>query len=468
MRLRSAICTVLLICVGITPVGSAESSQAEERFDVVVYGATPGGIAAAVAAARRDSGLRIALVTPYQRVGGMITNGLTHPDFRTFEARTGLFRELNNRVLQYFVSKYGADSDQVKDSLLGTHAGPEVNFKAFSNMLDLPGITLQTNYRLKQASVQSQRIAKICLVHSPDGEERCISGRYFVDASYEGDLLAAAGVEYSVGRESRGQYGESLAPEKADGQVQGYNFRLTMTNRPANRVSVPKPPGYKPEDYAGLVELLEGGEVKRIFGDPLGGLPGGIYKRQTPKLPNGKRDINDVSHSNVRLSLPNINSAWPDGDHATRQAIFAQHIRHNIGMLFFLQNDPSVPKRFAEEAREWGLCRDELEQTAHLPEQLYVREARRMKGRYVFTQNDVERAANTNHARAVFQPDSIAMGDYGPNCHGTYHEGPLFGGRHTGEFYKRCAPYQIPFAALLPKDIENLVVPVACSSSHVG
>ena len=153
---------------------------------------------------------------------------------------------------------------------------------------------------------------------------------------------------------------------------------------------------------------------------------------------------------------------------ATRQQIFAEHLRHNVGMLYFLQNDKFVPKQFQGESRGWGLCRDELTFNQHLPEQLYVREARRMVGKYVFTQRDVERAPNTGHARAVFQKNAIAMGDYGPNCHGTFHEGPLFGGRHTGEFYQRAAPYQIPYGVILPKEFSNLAVPVACSSSHVG
>lgn len=468
MRSWIAICAAIVLLVGAFQDDYASASETPERFVLTIYGATPGGIATAVSAARRDGGLRILLVTPYRRVGGMITNGLTHPDFRTFEARTGLFRELNARVLKHFEASYGPDSQQVKDSLFGSHAGPEVNYRAFSQMLDLPGITLRTECRLKSARVENRQVVSIELEHIPSGEMRNVESRYFVDATYEGDLMAAAGVAYAVGRESQEQYGESLAPEVADSQLQGYNFRLTMTDDPTNSVPVPEPNGYNPEDYTGLVDLLNSGAVKRIFGDPLGGLPGGIYKRQTPKLPNAKRDINDVSHSNVRLSLPNINNGWPEGDHETRQAIFDEHVRHNIGMLYFLQNDPSVPKRFADDAKAWGLCRDELTETHHLPEQLYVREARRMVGRYVFTQRDVERAEGTNHSRAVFQPDSIAMGDYGPNCHGTYHEGPLFGGRHTGEFYKRSAPYQIPYDTLLPKELDNLAVPVACSSSHVG
>ena len=241
-----------------------------------------------------------------------------------------------------------------------------------------------------------------------------------------------------------------------------------MTDRAENRAPVPKPDGYLREEYLPLLRLLRNGTIKRVFGDPYRNLPGGIYKRQTPKLPNGKRDINDVSHSPVRLSLPNLNRDWPEGDAETRKRIFDEHVRHNVGMLYFLQHDKAIPEAIQKDALQWGLCKDEFTDNHHLPEQLYVREALRMIGLYVFTQHDTERIPGTSDARAVFQPDAIAMGDYGPNCHGTFHEGPIIGGKHTGEFYQRAAPYQIPYGTLLPKTIDNLAVPVACSASHVG
>ena len=450
--------------------GFAEVTHAADvihKTDVVIYGATPGGIAAAIPLARRNPKWKIALVTPYKRVGGMITNGLTHPDFRTFEARTGLFRELNQRVEQYYSDKFGPNSQQVKDSLRGTHAGPEVNHIIFREMIDaLPGITVYPEHRLTSVTILNRRIAAVDFAHQK--KSVTITGRYFIDATYEGDLLAQAGVEYRVGREGQNEYGESLAPKTADDQLQGYNFRLTMTDVPANQAPVPKPDGYNRNDYLDLLTLIETGKLKLIFGDPYKGLKGGIYKRQTPKLPNGKRDINDVSRSIVRLSLPHLNNDWPDGDEATRERIFNEHVRHNVGMLYFLQHDEAVPEKFRKEAISWGLCKDELVFNNHLPEQLYVREGRRMVGRYVFTQKDTERKPGVSHSRAVFHADAIAMGDYGPNCHGTNHEGPTIGGRHTGEFYQRAAPYQIPYGTLLPKELDNLAVPVACSSSHVG
>ncbi|MEM6366011.1 MAG: FAD-dependent oxidoreductase [Planctomycetota bacterium] len=456
--------TAFCLLVWLAPLVSASS----QKFDVVVYGATPAGIATAVSAARRDPGLTIALVSPYRRVGGMITNGLTHPDFRTFEARTGLLRELNQRVVRHFRQHDSESSQSVKDSLMGTHAGPEVNYVCLRAMIDeQPGITILTSHQLIKCQADKRRIRSITLQFG-SANRQTLGAEYFVDATYEGDLIAAAGLPFRIGREGRDEYGESLAPQQPDDQLQGYNFRLTMTDSAENKVPVPKPTGYQRSDYLSLLELLSSGRLQRIFGDPYRNMPGGIYKRQTPKLPNGKRDINDVSHSIVRLSLPHQNNGWPEGDQATRRRLFDLHMRHNVGMLWFLQNDEAVPDRFQQEARSWGLCRDELTATEHLPEQLYVREGRRLVGRYVFKQSDTQRKPGTGHARAVFQPDAIAMGDYGPNCHGTNHVGPTIGGRHTGEFYQKAAPYQIPLGTILPESIDNLAVPVACSSSHVG
>lgn len=451
---------LLLGCFLSTQVVRAEVVETE----VLVYGGTPAGIAASLAAAK--GGHSVQLVEPYSYVGGMATNGLTHPDFHSFEALTGTFLELNRRVLRYYAETYGEDSPQVLDSFRGTHAEPKVNRRILEAMLaEHPEITIRTRTRLLNTEVETEgETSRIIAARfeQAEGDPITIQARVFIDATYEGDLMAASGVPYRVGREGRDTYGESLAPEEPDEQVQGYNFRLTMTQVPENRVGPLKPPGYQREDYEELVPLLEDGTVKAVF---LGGA-GGIYKKQTPGLPNGEEDINDISRWTVRLSLPDINDAWPDGDLATRQRIFDEHLRHNVGTLYFLQTDPSVPKAFQEEALRWGFCRNEYPENGHLPEQLYVREARRMIGRYIFNEQDTDHAPGDS--RGIFQAESIAAGDYGLNCHGTGHEGPRFGGQHTGEFYKATPPYQIPYGVLLPEHCANLLVPVAVSASHVG
>ncbi len=462
-----------------------------QDYDVLIYGATPGGIAAAVAAAK-DGG-RVLLVEPTRRIGGLVTNGLSHTDHRTYESLSGSFLDFTKRVERHYRETYGADSVQVKESRHGTHAEPKVNLRIFEEMLaEHPRITLRKQWELEGVKSSSNadgevaaswRALEVALFADADGKYHSIPAHYFIDASYEGDLMAAARVAFRVGREGGEEFGESLAPDQPDDQLQGYNFRLMATKDAANRVTPKKPAGYRREDYTGVLPLLENGQITAIFGHNRTN----IYKEQVPALPNGKNDINDQSGGLVRLSLPGENDGWPEGDSGfaarvvqggavapfsrtglkqSRQRIFDEHLLWNVGLLYFLQNDDAVPTAYREEAREWGWCKDEFTENGGLPEQLYVREGRRMEGQYVFSERDTDAAPDD--ARSVLHKDAIAMGDYGPNCHGTAHQGTRFVGKHTGEFYKRVAPYQIPYGVLLPKNFENLLVPVAASSTHVG
>lgn len=430
------------------------------KADVIIYGATPAGIAAALSAG--ENAQSVLLIEPTTRIGGLVTNGLSHTDFRTFEGITGTFLKFSQRIERYYAEKYGPDSPQAKGHFRGTHAEPHVNLLIFKQMLaEQKSVKVMLATRLISVKTSGNKIVSARFETKGKNNPQ-IQAQIWIDATYEGDLFARAGVPYRVGRESKKEYNESLAPETADNKVQGYNFRLIMTKTAKNRVMPTTPKGYRREDFLPLLDLLKKGRFKSVFCYP----SGGIYKAHIPTLPNGKYDINDVSRGLVRLSLPQINDAWPEGDSATREKIFGEHIRHNLGMLYFLQNDKAVPERFQKEARQWGWCKDEFIENGHVPVQLYVREGRRMVGQYIFTENDTNHAKDD--ARAVLHRDAIAMGDYGPNCHGTDHIGSRFGGKHTGEFYKRVPPYQIPYGVLVPRKVENLLVPVACSSSHVG
>jgi hypothetical protein len=437
-------------------------AQTMAKTEVLIYRATPAGISAAIAAA--TEGHEVLLVEPTNRIGGLVTSGLSHTDFHSRESLSGAFLDFARRVQKHYGITYGPDSQQLKDCDGGVFAEPKVNLAVFEQMLaEWPRIRVLHQHVLKSVEMNSagSRIQSATFTDA-NGAEVTINAKVVIDASYEGDLMAMAGVPWKAGREGQGEYGETLAPEEPDDQLQAYNFRFIMTQDPANRITPQAPAGYRREDFADVLVALESGQIDKIFDYPRRC----IFKAHQPPLPNGKYDINDVSGGLVRLSLPRQNLTWPDGTVNERQQIYTEHLRDQVGLLYFLQNDEAVPAKFRREAQQWGWCRDEFIDTNHLPPQLYVREARRMIGRRVFTQRDSEHAPGD--ARAFLHPDSIAMGDYGNNCHGTYHEGPRFGGKHSGEFYNPVPPYQIPYGVLLPNDVENLLVPTAASSTHVG
>lgn len=453
-----------LVCLATTFSGAALRA---EQVDIVIYGATPAGIAAALAAAK--GGRSVLLAEPTIRIGGMATNGLQHPDFRAFESLTGTFWEYNQRTLAYYTKTYGANSPQVKDTFRGTHAEPKVSLMLFQQMLaEHPSIAVKTQWILVDAYTRGptgDRTVRAAKFRDAAGKFHLVEAKLFIDGSYEGDLLAAAQVPYRIGVESRDEYGESAAPVDGSSELQGYNFRFVMTQDPTIRVPVAAPKGYRREEFLPLLDLIASGKIKRAFGGYRE--TDNLVKAQIPVLPNKKHDINDVSSGFVRLSLPGEQLMWPEGDAATRQQIFDEHLRWNVGLIYFAQNDPSVPEKFRQEAQTWGWCRDEFVETGGIPPQIYVREARRMVGLHIFTQRDTRHAEND--ARAVLHRDAIAMGDYGHSSHGVRHEGSRFGGKRFGEgLAVTYAPYQVPYGTIVPKDVRNLLAPVAASASHVG
>ncbi len=448
---------------------SSSTAFAEEtKCDVLVYGATPGGIAAAVSAAK--GGQDVLLVEPTTRIGGMVTCGLSYSDFRSFESLSGFFLDFSNRVEQHYRIQYGADSAQLKDCFRGTHGEPSVNLLILEQMLaEHSSIKV-----LKQSPIESVALDSMVLgrqkirsvtVRSQTGALRELFASVFIDGSYEGDLMALAGEAFHVGRESRAQYGEPLAGNErgeADGQVQGYNLRLIMTEVESNKIMPEAPQGYNRDDFTAALAHFESKRIQRVFSDG----HDGIYRAHLPNLPNGKADINDTPKAPIRLSMPDINDAYPQGDATTRAEIVRQHYYYNIGLLYFLQNDPAVPEAIRTDARRFGWCKDEFQETRGIPPQLYIREARRLIGQHVFTGRDT--AQLNGDARAILHTDSIATGDYIHNCHGTGRVGSRFEGQHVGEFYKVIQPFQVPYGVIVPQKCENLLVPVACSASHFG
>lgn len=443
-RLIRVVVASLVFCC-FTPNVSADPAT-NKQTGVLVYGATPGGIAAAVSAAK--GGRSVMLIEPTDRIGGLVTSGLSYSDFRSFEALTGFFFEFTQRV----------------------QADYEVNLRVFEAMLaEHRNIKVIPRHRLTDVETTElvrgrRRIVSASFVDAKK-KPHTIRAGVFIDASYEGDLMAAAGEPFHVGRESRDQYGEPRAGNErgeADGQVQGYNLRLIMTTIESNQRPTPRPDGYDRADFAAVLPIYESGKLKKVFAADRSG----IFRAHLPLMPNGKTDVNDTPHAPVRLSMPDINDAYPNGDAKTRARIVRQHVYYTIGLLYFLQTDDAVPRNIREDARRWALCRDEFPETNGISPKLYIREARRMVGQHVFTEDDTRQM--DGDARAVLHRDSIAAADYVHNCHGTGRDGSRFDGRHCGEFYKPVPPYQIPYGVIVPAKSENLLVPVACSASHFG
>jgi hypothetical protein len=240
------------------------------EIDVLVYGATPGGIAAAVSAAK--GGQEVLLVEPTDRVGGLLTCGLSNSDFRSFESLSGFFWDFSQRVKADYVGHFGDESAQVKDSFFGTHGEPSVNLRVLNEMLaEYPNLRVAKQLILQELKFgpfqRGRRKILSAVFHTPVGEAAPHTARLFIDGTYEGDLMAIAGESYHVGREARDQYNEPLAGDEngfADGQVQGYNLRLIMTRERSNRQEVTAPEGYNREDFVGALRHFRSGELYRL------------------------------------------------------------------------------------------------------------------------------------------------------------------------------------------------------------
>jgi hypothetical protein len=450
---------------------------------VVVYGATPAGIIAAIAASRENKS--VVLLEPGKQLGGMITGGLCATDTGNRAAIGGYSREFFDRVRDYYVKKYGPNSEQVKDCSDGFRPEPHVAKIIFQQMLSTT--TVQVIYNAQCTGVRvlpkapKSRPGRLALLTAT----RVYHADVFIDATYEGDLMAKVGVAYTVGREGRTQYNESLAgvqeyskfhqfpvkvspfdqsgkllplvqtgpagkPGQGDKKVQAYNFRLCLTQKPDLRLPFPKPGSYDPKRYELLARYLEKRpDVK--FGQLCNPV----------KLPNGKTDTNN----NGPISTDHIGANWdyPDSDAATRKRIYEDHVEYTKGFFWFLANDPRVPKKLQAEVNTWGLSKGEHVDNGGWPRQLYIREARRMVGDFVMTQHDI--------MTDRIKKDSVGLGSYNADSHHVQRVVTADGNViNEGDFQVRVEPYAIPYRVLLPKEKEcpNLLVPVCVSSSHVA
>ena len=469
----------LLLALGLLLL--ARPAQAAEA-DVIVYGATPGGFCAAIAAARE--GAKVVLLEPTAHVGGVNTGGLSFSDSNQTVRSTllGLFEEWHQRVAADYAAR-GVKLPYdvaVKDNSVWTYE-PHVAARVTDAMLKEAGVSVLTKQILEGVEKAG---AKIVGLRTSGGMH---TAKVFIDATYEGDLMARAGVVWHLGRESRDEFGESYAGRqypKAKMAINGfdanglplpfitsvrpgddqageetvmvYSFRLCLTKNPANRVPFPEPQTYDPARF----EL-----IRRYFQKyPNAPLPWDLYP-----LPGDKFDANNGIGKMFSMGLVGEANGWCASDPKGRAALWEKHKQYTLEFYKFLTTDEAVPAKIRATMAELGLCRDEFPETEHWSPQLYVREGRRMDGRHMLTQKDVLEDQKKDDAIAIssFPIDShdcrrIALPD------GVINEGTIFPVRMPGR--RHGYAYHIPYRAITPSASEcsNLLVPVALSATHVA
>jgi len=484
----------------------APSALAAERFDVVVYGGNAAGVAAAVQA--RRMGRSVVLLEPGRHLGGLTSGGLGNTDIGNKGAVGGLSRRFYERVAAHYARPeawvHETREEYEKRSAIDNqgHGRPDpvaastgvptmwvfepgVAERILRTMAEEAGVSVRYGERLDLAGGVSRKAGAIASIRTESG--KVYEGRAFIDATYEGDLMAKAGVRYHVGREANAVYGETLngvqtknakfhqfevrvdpyvvpgdrksgllpgiheggpgEEGSGDHRVQAYNFRMTLTDAPTNRLPIPRPEGYDPRRYELLRRYIDAGVFDAI-------------DLNSP-MPNRKTDVNN--HGAFSSDHIGANYAYPDADHAGREAIVRDHTSYVMGLWFFLQNDERLPAAVREKARRWGLCRDEFETTGHWPHQLYVREARRMIGDVVMTEH---------HCRGERRvDDSVGLAAYGMDSHNVQRYVLDGAARNEGDVEVGVAgPYPVSYRAIVPRRAEatNLLVPVALSASHIA
>ncbi len=475
------------------------ADQPSVDADVVIYGNTSAGVITAVQVAKMNRS--VILVGPDKHLGGLSSGGLGWTDSGKKETIGGLARDFYHRVWKHYdrsdawrwqkKEAYGnrgqgtaaIDKDQRTMWIFEPHVAETI----FEDLIRENEITLFRDQWLDRDSGVTKSDGRIREIRMLSG--KAFRAKMFIDATYEGDLLAAAGIDYHVGREGKDVYGERWngvqvgvlhhkhwfqAPVSAyvvpgdptsgvlpkisteppgtkgesDKRVQAYCFRMCLTNVDENRVPFAKPDGYDPAQY----ELL-----RRVFASGWRE----VFNKFDP-IPNGKTDTNN--HGPFSTDNIGMNYDYPDGSYERRKEIIAEHRQYQQGLMYFLANDPSVPEDIRSKMITWGLSKDEFKDNGNWPHQIYVREARRMVGKHVMTEHDCMGAREVT--------DSVGMGSYTLDSHnvqryikpdGTVqNEGDI--GVHPGR------PYRISYASLVPKkqQCENLLVPVCLSSSHIA
>jgi hypothetical protein len=460
-------------------------SPAPNTADVVIVGGTPGGVMAGIAAARE--GRSALLLERTMHVGGLPANGLGATDIATRGATGGLFLEFVGRVKAHYVATYGADSQQVKDCSDGYHFEPSVAERIFERMIaEQPKLRVlkmrQFDAKPENVVIQQGRLREVRVLNLQTSQTEQYAAQVFIDATYEGDLAAAAEAPFRMGREAAGEFNEPMAGKiykpwggpvgpgsthEGDQTVQAYNYRLPLTRDPARRVPIPKPADYRREDYSSLVDDIRENRVaakadaKRteLAWDGIGRVVNMVT------LPNNKTDANNQHAAFLSTDLPEENWPWPTASWEWRDR-FANRLRdYTLGLLWFVQNDPELPEDFRVRCQQWGLAKDEYADNGHFPRQVYVREGRRIEGEHLFTAHDA--LPVKPGARPPIHADSITASHYALDSHAVRKREP--GRVHLDGFFSHpTAPYTVPYGVMVPKRVDGLLTPVPVSGTHVG
>ena len=461
--------------------GTAES-------DLVVIGSSPCGIACAVRAARE--GLSVLLVSEGRHVGGMLSSGIGVMDTQYDGRRAPLYDEICDRIKGYYRERYGEDSPQYRTCLPGdrTSSGNRLTFEPHvaeavleQLLAEQPAIEVLRGWVVDGVERDIDHVVAVHLRREVDGQRQRLAAHLFVDATYTADLAAQAGVPYRVGREDRAEFGEphagrifsrrvnrdgvatypraavegalNLRPFQSinaqifagstgegDHKVQSYHLRLCMSRDPANQHQPRRPARYD-RDY--FLRRFRG-RWPRIRGNP---------------IPNDK--------ANWWTNYIGEGWAYPDADRAQRRAIVDRYRDYHLGLIWFLQNDPEVPAEVRADARRWGLAADEFVDNDHVPYELYVREARRIRGRAVFTEHDGSLARGIE--RTPIHADAVAVTEWFMDSHEVSEEtAPGSDGEGLILLSEVTRPGQVPFRCLLDRTLVNLLVPLCVSATHVG
>ena len=469
------------------------------KADIIVYGGTSAAVTAAVEAVK--SGKTVLVVSPDTHLGGLSSGGLGFTDTGNKAVIGGLSREFYHRVWQHYSdsatwkwekkSAFG-NKGQGTVAMDGTNRTmwifePHVAEQVFEELIRENRVTVLRNEWLDREKGVRKAKGRIVSITTLSG--KTFSGKMFIDATYEGDLMAAAGVSYVVGREACSVYNETyngvqadikerghffkdpidpyripgkkesgllfgISPEpiapncSGDKKVQAYCFRLCLSDHPGNRTPFPKPEQYNPANYELVARVLDTGWME--------------WFAKYDRIPNSKTDTNN--HGPFSSDFIGGSYDYPEASYDKRKEIIQAHERYQKGLFYFLSNDPRVSDEVRGKMKKWGLAADEFTDNGNWPRQLYIREARRMKGVYVTTENEV-----TNKRKVT---DPVGMGSYGMDSHNVQRYVTADGRvQNEGDVQVHLKePYSISYGSILPKKEEcaNLLVPVCVSASHIA